>query len=181
MRNATRLPAIDMTGSAKPGSRLSLVALCMLLSGCSGNNGWQPPTVILDTAAGPATLLSSTPSMPGGSVGLPPGLKNTAPSNPTQPLSRDGTYVGTAVPLDTGGGLCIVTQQVSGFHVQGNSVRFGGFRGTIDTNNGLQMVSRRDWIVGQFEGDTFHGQMDATGRLNTPGCTYMMTFQRAGT
>jgi hypothetical protein len=119
--------------------------------------------------------------MPGGAVGPPPGLEGTAPSSPVQPVSRDGSYVGTAVPLDTGGGLCITTHQVSGFHVQGNSVRFGGFRGTIDANNGLQMVSRRDWIVGQFDGDTFRGQMDVTGRLDAPGCTFMMTLQRAGT
>jgi hypothetical protein len=181
MQDATRLPATEIAGPTRQGSRLSRTVLCLLLLGCSGNNAWQAPTVVLDTAGGPTTLLSPAPAMPGGAVGPPPGLEGTAPSSPVQPVSRDGSYVGTAVPLDTGGGLCIATHQVSGFHVQGNSVRFGGFRGTIDANNGLQMVSRRDWIVGQFDGDTFRGQMDVTGRLDTPGCTFMMTLQRAGT
>jgi hypothetical protein len=181
MRHATRLQAIETAGPARQCSRLSLTVLCLLLLDCSGNNAWQQPTVILDTAAGPRTLLSPAPAMPGGAVAPPPGLENAPPSNPVPPVRRDGTYVGTAVPLDTGGGLCIATHQVSGFHVQGNSVRFGGFRGTIDANNGLQMVSRRDWIAGQFDGDTFRGQMDVTGRFDAPGCTFMMTLQRAGT
>ncbi len=119
--------------------------------------------------------------MLGATVGPPPGLENSASPKTAQPVSRDGTYVGTAVPLDTGGGLCIQTQQVSGFHVRGDSVRFGGFRGTIDADNGLQMVSRRDWIIGQFEGDTFRGQIDVSGRIGHPGCTYMLNLQRVGT
>jgi hypothetical protein len=94
---------------------------------------------------------------------------------------RSGKYAGTAVPLDTGGGICLQTQQVGNFFVRGNSVRYGRFRGTIDANNGLQMVNGNQWIIGQFEGATFHGQLSLTGGFNFSGCTYMFSLQRVGT
>jgi hypothetical protein len=89
-------------------------------------------------------------------------------------------YAGTAVPLDTGGGACLYDQQVGNFRVRGNSVRYGGFRGTIAADGGLQMVSAQDWIIGQFEGPAFHGQLDLYGRFGAPGCTYMLSLQRVG-
>ena len=111
-------------------------------------------------------------------LAMPPGLAGNV-SVPTQPVSRNGTYAGTAMPLDTFGGACVNTMRVEGFHVRGNSVHFGQYRGTIDANNGLQMVYRGTWIVGQFEGDNFQGQVDSMGRF-APGCTYSMTLQRVG-
>lgn len=48
----------------------------------------------------------------------------------------------------------------------------------IDANNGLQMVNGNQWIIGQFEGATFHGQLDVPRGWNAPGCTYMLTLQR---
>ena len=112
---------------------------------------------------------------PPGNAARPDGQPFAAP----RPVSRDGTYAGTAVPLDTFGGACTSTMRVEGFHVTGNSVRFGQYRGTIDGNNGLQMVYRGTWIVGQFEGDNFQGQVDSMGRF-APGCTFSMTLQRVG-
>jgi hypothetical protein len=171
---------IDIAGSAKATVRSGLAILCPLLLGCSGNNGWQPPTVMLDTPTGVTPIFSPAPAMPGGLVAPPPGLENSALPVPTQQVNRDGSYVGTAEPLQTGGGQCIATRQVSGFRVQGNSVRFGGFRGTIGANNGVQMVYGQDWIFGQFDGPTFRGQIDLRGRFDSPGCTYELTLQRAG-
>ena len=180
MPSVPRVQAIDTARSVKVTPRSSLAILCPLLLGCTGNNGWQPPTVLLDTPTGVTPIYSPGPVMPGGVVGPPPGLENSALPVPTAPVSLDGNYVGTAEPLETGGGQCITTQQVAGFRVRGNSVRYSGFRGTIGANNGVQMVYGQDWIFGQFEGVTFHGQLDLRGRFDAPGCTYELNLQRAG-
>ncbi|HME21003.1 MAG TPA: hypothetical protein VKI44_06530 [Acetobacteraceae bacterium] len=180
MPGASRVQAIGIARSAKVAVRSSLAILCPLLIGCTGNNGWQPPTVLLDTPTGVTPIYSPAPAMPGGAVGPPPGLDNSALPVPTGPVSLDGNYVGTAEPLETGGGQCITTQQVSGFRVRGNSVRYSVFRGTIGANNGVEMVYGQDWIFGQFDGATFRGQLDLRGRFDTPGCTYLLNLQRAG-
>ena len=106
-------------------------------------------------------------------------MGNALPA-PTAPVNRDGNYMGTAAPLDTGGGLCLQTRKVGNFFVRGNRVRYGGFHGTIDGDNGLQMIYGSDWIIGQFEGATFHGQLDLNGRFGALGCTYLLNLQRAG-
>jgi hypothetical protein len=162
---------------AKPihtGLKLCLVAACVMLSGCSG-----PPTVVLDTPTGLVPLNAPAPVMPSGLAAPPPGLELTSPP-PAQGVSRDGRYTGTATVLMTGGGLCTETRTVSGFVVRGNKARFGGFRGTIAADGGVQMVYGRDWLVGQFEGATFHGQLDILGRFGSPGCTYMLNLERSG-
>ena len=150
------------------------VALYLLLSGCSGG-----PAVLLDTPAGVTPIYTPAPDMPGGLVAPPPGLANSLPP-PARPINRNGTYAGTAVPLDTGGGICMSNQQVGNFHVRGNAVRYGGFRGHIQPDGGLQMVYGQNWIIGQFEGAAFHGQLDLNGRFNEEGCTYMLSLQRVG-
>ena len=73
------------------------------------------------------------------------------------------------------GNMCQETVPVVGFRVSGNRVRFGRFHGTIDSNDGLQMVSNQQWIVGQFEGATFHGQVTFWTREG-PGCTYVLSL-----
>jgi hypothetical protein len=153
--------------------------VCLLLLGCSGGNGPQLPTVVLATPTGVVPVYSPPPAMPGGVIGPPANLENTPPV-PAQQVDRNGNYTGTAEPLDTGGGLCVTTRKVGNFRVHGNRVRYGGFRGTIDANNGLQMVSGTNWIIGQFEGATFHGQLDLMGRFGSPGCSYMFNLQRTG-
>jgi hypothetical protein len=151
-----------------------MIALALLLAGCAGG----PPTIVLDTPTGPTTLYSPNPEVPGAPP--PPGL--SGPPIPTPPVADlSGTYAGVAAPLDTGGGLCIANQKVGGFRVRGHSVRYGQFRGTIAPDNGLQMVFGQTWIFGQFEGATFHGQIDIPGRFGAPGCTYLLTLDRVGT
>jgi hypothetical protein len=170
-----------MATAIRASLRSGLAILCSLLLGCSGNSEWQPPTVVVDTPTGVTPIYSPAPVMPGGIAGPPPGLENSAMAQPTGPVSRDGSYAGTAEPLETGGGLCLETRPVSGFRVRGNSVRFGRFRGRIDANNGLQMVYGQDWVIGQFEGTTFHGQFDINGNFGAPDCTYLLNLRRAGT
>ena len=149
--------------------------LCVVLASCSGT----APTVLLDTPTGATPIYQPPPSMPGGLVGPPPGLNNQS-LPPVRPGNLSGTYAGTAVPLDTGGGLCIQNQRVGGFRVRDNSVRYGGFRGTIAPSGSVQMVYGQDRIFGQFEGATFRGQLDLRGRFGAPGCTYQFSLERVG-
>jgi hypothetical protein len=165
--------------AVRPGQTLAIgIASVLLLAGCTGHG----PQVVLDTPTGPTTLYSPAPEVPG--VPPPPGmgmpsLQQGGPP-PPPPGPRSGTYAGVAEPLDTGGGICIRNRQVGGFHVHGNAVRYGQFRGTIGPDNGLQMVSGQTWIYGQFEGPTFRGQLDIPAAFNNLGCTYMLTLNRVG-
>ena len=134
---------------------------------------------MVDTSTGVTPIFTPSPAMPAGLAGPPPGLDNP-PAGIVQPGDRNGIYAGTAVPLETGGGLCIENQPVSGFTVRSNSVSYGGFRGRIAIDGGLQMVYGQDWIFGQFEGATFHGQLDLNGRFGAPGCTCMLSLERVG-
>jgi hypothetical protein len=43
------------------------------------------------------------------------------------------------------------------------------------------MVYGQDWVIGQFEGTTFHGQFDINGSFGAPDCTYLLNLRRAGT
>lgn len=148
--------------------------ICLQLVACS--NG---PSIVVSTPTGPRPIYTPPAAMPGGGIGPPPGLQ--APLSVPSPIGdRSGNYAGTAVPLDTGGGICMQTQRVGNFFVRGNSVRYGRFQGRIDANNGLQMVNGNQWIIGQFEGATFHGQLDLSGRFNFSGCTYMLDLKRVG-
>jgi hypothetical protein len=149
-------------------------AACVWLAACSAG-----PTVLVDTPSGVTPIYTPSPAMPDGLAPPPPGL-GASPSVPLTPVNRDGNYAGTAVPLDTGGGICISNQQVGNFRVRRNTVRYGGFSGRIAPDGGLQMVYGQDWIIGQFEGATFHGQLDLNGRFGAPGCTYMLSLDRVG-
>jgi hypothetical protein len=171
----SRIRPIKPAKSMRDDLKACLVPACLLLFGCS-----TPPTVLLDTPTGVVPLNAPAPVMPSGLAAPPPGLEPSAPI-PPQGVSRDGVYTGTAAVLDTAGGLCTNTLNVSDFAVRGTSARFGGFRGTIAADGGLQMVYGQDWIVGQFQGATFHGQLSTMGRFDSPGCTYMLNLQRAGT
>jgi hypothetical protein len=155
---------------------------CLALAGCSTG----PSSVTLNTAGGETPIHGPPAGLPGG---LATPSQSGQPGAPTTSVPTDfsGTYAGTAVPLNTGGGLCIMTRKVSGFTVRGRSVRFGAFRGTIDANNGVQMSRGQQWIVGQFEGAIFYGQLDLTpqgtarrGRSAPRGCSYILNLERVG-
>jgi hypothetical protein len=149
-----------------------VAVLWLGLAGCSG-----PPTVQLATPNGPQVLFAPQPAMPQeGAIPPPANLMPSAPP-PGQPVNRNGTFTGTANLMSSYGNMCQETVPVVGFRVSGNRVRFGRFHGTIDSNDGLQMVSNQQWIVGQFEGATFHGQVTFWTREG-PGCTYVLSLQR---
>jgi hypothetical protein len=146
----------DVTRLTRIGTRAWVVCTGLAVLGCS----YLPP-----------------PAMPGGQIAPPPGMEPMSPPD-SQNVSRNGTYAGTAEPLDTGGGLCINTQSAGGFIVRGSSAEYGQFRGSIAPDGGLQMVAGQNWIVGHFVGGTFLGQLNLVGRFGAPGCTYMLNLER---
>ena len=139
-----------------------------------------PPTVIRSTPFG-STIVSQGGALGGGGLSTPPG--NLDPDMPgTLPAlegGRDGIYSGVAVPLDTGGGICITNQPIDGFRVAGDRVQWGQFRGRI-RGDGLQMVQGNTWVFGQFDGNRFNGQITMSGRRMTPGCTFMLALAKTG-
>jgi hypothetical protein len=178
----------NMIGMCIKAARLTTgVANVVLLVACSGN-GPQMPSVML--TSGPVVVPIYPPPSPqqsaqsilGGTIGLAPGMESALPT-PARAVGRSGTYAGVMEPLSTAGGNtnCISTVQITGWHVYGNRVRFGQFHGTIDADDGLQMVYGRDWITGQFDGVTFRGQLIDYGTGSTgPGCSFMISVQRIG-
>ena len=141
-----------------------LTAACTTIIPSSG-----APTVIANTPFGSYPIANQ----PGG-----PAANQPPPANSGD---RSGTYSGTATVLTTGGGVCLNNRRVSGFHVRGNSVRWGQFHGTIASDNGLQMVYGTTWVFGQFVGDRFDGQISMGMRWNGPGCSFMMSLTKNAT
>ncbi len=159
------------------------LAIGLLATACttiSQNGG--PPTVIKSTPFG-STVISQggQPVSPGSSLASPPANLGSDSPAPIPGGGRDGSYSGTAVPLNTGGGVCIQNQTISDFDVKGDTVRWGRFRGRIQ-NDGLQMVHGDTWVFGQFEGNRFNGQISSSRpRGGGLGCSFMMTLERTGT
>jgi hypothetical protein len=146
-----------------------------------------PPTIIQSTPFG-SNVISQGGQLGGGSIGMgagglaapPAGLDPDLPGQlPVMPGGRDGIYSGVAVPLNTGGGLCITNQPIDGFRVTGDRVRWGSFRGRI-RGDALQMVQGNTWVMGQFEGNRFNGQITQQSLVAGPGCTFMVALAKTG-
>lgn len=163
-------------------SNIGGVTVLLFLTGCSGSVGLQPPTLAVGTPPGVTQLSSDAPEIPGGPPSMGPlptlAMGSTPPAPPAKSV-RSGTYTGVAWPMGSGGS-CTTTREVSGFHVRGNAVRYGSLRGTIDTQNGVQMTNGQTWIYGQFEDEAFAGQMDVPGPRGGAGCTYQLSLSRLG-
>ncbi|HVZ09687.1 MAG TPA: hypothetical protein VHC04_17350 [Rhodopila sp.] len=147
-----------------------------LLAGCTTVlTPGAPPVVIQSTPFG-STVIAG-----GGQAGAPPA--NLDPDLPgTLPAMggpRDGIYSGVAVPLSTGGGMCINTQTIDQFRVEGDRVRWGLFRGRIQGNS-LQMVQGNTWFFGTFDGNRFNGQITVESRRMGPSCTFMVALAKTG-
>jgi len=110
---------------------------------------------------------------------------NAPPTTPAPVLQYpagpfDGVYRGTSRVL-SGAGRCFGTQRVEGFHVRGNVARWQGYRGTIDPGGGVQMHFGQEWIVGQFRGNIFMGQLEIGGwSRNDSSCVYGLALERVG-
>ena len=135
----------------------------LLLCGCTIQSGLPGPEVIAGTPVGPVPLVPPAAAPP-----------------PAPPGSLDGQYTGVGTVLSTGGGLCIKPLDIAGFVVRGDAVRYGRFAGTIAPNAALQMIADGNWIVGQFQGPTFRGELDVPGVRDQPGCSYLLNLARTG-
>jgi len=120
----------------------------------------QPPSDIRSPSAG-------------GTLATNPDRSRPAPTQG----SLDGVYSGSAVPVNTGGGICIRKERISDFRVEGDSARWRAFRGRI-RNNSLRMAHGNTWITGQFTDGRFNGQIIRSGRFGDPGCTFAVTLDR---
>jgi len=161
------------TASGRPlraGIGVCLVSATLTLFGCTTQSGLSPPNMILDAQ------MEAVPLYPPASEAVPRPEGTVA----SRPVSRDGSYAGRAVVLVTNGGLCTRSPTISDFVVRGDSVRFGQFQGTIDPDDRLQMAYGRDWVVGQFQGALFRGQLSVSGPRQDPGCTYFVGLSRTG-
>jgi len=136
-------------------------AACLLLFGCA-----LPPTSA-DVGFGGSSTPSAVP----------------APAGPGS--ARDGIYVGTADLVVNGFlGGCRSPMSITAFRVDGNTLRFGGFRATITADGTVPMTTFRGmWFAGRFEGQTFVGNVDGGedyGRM-FDGCTYAISVVRQTT
>ena len=156
-------------------NRASVIVGLLLLTSCTVQMSRTPGggmTVthmeVRQPGSAPRTILPSQPA---------------APAPPFTPGSLDGVYSGIASQLGTAGGRCLTDQKVTNFRVSGDTVRWGGFRGTIDRNGGVQIVHGRDWLYGEFIGTQFSGVLERTGiggigSRQNPGCSYRLLLQR---
>ena len=148
---------------------LLLTSCTMQMSRTPGGGMTVTHMEVRQPGSAPRTILPSQPA---------------AQAPPFVPGSVDGIYSGTARPLGTAGGRCLADQTVTNFRVSGNSVRWGGFRGNIDRNGGVQITHGRDWLYGEFIGTQFSGVLERTGiggigSRQNPGCSYRLLMQRA--
>lgn len=169
-RTSRRLQPTTTARRPRASAGLCLGAAWLALCGCTGQSGTPLPWVLLSTPVGPVPL-----NAPARAAGMQPQA-----AAPVRAVSRDGLYAGSAEVLSTGGNMCQSGIKVADFGVQGNSVRFGSFRGTISADGDLEMVYGQTWIIGQFAGATFHGQLAMPGMQGMPGCTYMLSLVRTG-
>jgi hypothetical protein len=103
-----------------------------------------------------------------------PGSQQASAQPSATPVSRDGTFAGRADVLNTMGVSCPFTRQITDLVVSGNQVRWGRFRGTIDSNGGITMNHAGTWMFGQFEGDQLAGTL-----LLPNFCSYRFALDRA--
>jgi hypothetical protein len=146
------------------------------LLGCTASES-SLPRVTLATQVGTVPLYAPAQGT-GPETASPPRQQSALTGRASD---RDGDYAGNAIVLTTDGGVCTPPPPpVSGFVVRGRSVDFGRFHGTIQPDNGLQMAYGGDWIVGQFQGALFRGQLSVPGPHLRPGCTYFISLERIG-
>ena len=95
--------------------------------------------------------------------------------------THDGIYVGSADVAVNENASCRSPMRITNFRVEGNRIRFGGFRATIGPDGSIQGTAYRGmWMYGRFEGPNFVGKIDATG--DTTGllenCVFAITTTR---
>jgi len=92
----------------------------------------------------------------------------------------DGVYTGTAVVKANTNFACGEQIPLGGFRVDGNTIRFGGFRGKVEPDGSASLSFGRNQMNGRFTGNTFHGEVTLiTGsHLDWVSCTYRADLSR---
>ena len=134
------------------GRAIAAATTCLLLFGC----GPQSADVIF---GGEARSDTATP--------VP------APAN-----VLDGIYTGSAVEAN-GQVTCPTPLSVSNFRVEGNTLRFGGFSGSIARDGTVLLPFDGAWLTGRLVGETFSGTIETASRVGLPrDCTYRIAVRR---
>jgi len=115
----------------------------------------------------PGNLTQPPPGAPGGAAGAPGAMRP----------GFDGVYTGAMYRTsDPGGMSCAEQVPIYGFSVQDNVVRFGQFGGNpIGPDGSVQLQEGQLWLVGQFDGRGFVGDLKPWG----VACAYRMMLQRS--
>lgn len=93
----------------------------------------------------------------------------------------DGVYVGTANVQVNGSNGCRSPMTITAMRVDGNRLRFGGWRATIGPNGIIPATYFRGmWLTGQLQDGKFVGHVDASDDLVGifSGCVYVLAATR---
>ena len=140
---------------------LGVVLSALLLSGC---------TYTMDTSgpnAGQGVLVVDAP-------GVIPLSEPDALAAAAGAIPASGTFAGIGSSLNNPENRCGSQIRLSRFVVDGDRVRFGGFRGTITPQGRVDMQMGSTFIIGRFVNDTFQGHTWAP----PPGCNYELILNR---
>jgi hypothetical protein len=135
----------------------------VLLGGCTYSFDKSGPE------AGQGTLVINAP-------GIIPLSELEGATDAPGSIPQSGRFAGTGRSLNNPGARCGATIRVSEWFVNGNQVRFGGFRGTISPDGELAMQLRATRIIGRFVNSEFQGQTWSP----PPGCNYELTLRPVG-
>ena len=111
----------------------------------------------------------------GGSA-MPAVAPTPGPANP-----HDGIYTGAADVVVNGDLKCPSPMPITNFRVDGNVVRFGGFRAAIGADGSIgQTPFRGMWLSGRFDGAKFTGMLNADHDVIAllEGCIYAINVTR---
>ncbi len=87
-----------------------------------------------------------------------------------------GNFAGTGHLSSSAGSGCRPEIRISHFVVDGNRVRYQGFRGTIQGGSFVQMQQGSSFVSGIFDGDRFTGHLWRPH----PECTYDLALMHVG-
>jgi hypothetical protein len=103
------------------------------------------------------------------------------PAQPGPPIGFDGMYAGIAVAEEYGSAICPSPMPIGNFEVEGNILRFGGFRGPVAFDGSVLLPFAGMWLAGSFQGPMFLGFADATASsTQLYGCFYAISVSRLG-
>ena len=141
-------------------AQLAAAAAGVLLSGCNMESANPPPDTALAVFGGGGPIAAGVSRAPG---------------------PFDGLYVGRALIQVNPDFKCLKDLPVSGFRVDGNAVRFGGYSGTIQPDGTARLPYGPNLTTGVFTSDGFHGEIllyPVRIGYDVDACTYRADLNR---